>query len=123
MPITRTPPFQIEMPTHLDLAGSNDIPPLPTHLDLPDSDGIPVENAYHTSQAMILTGSLTPLLDRLHPKGDYFIGADSGIYWQLTRPREAGCRAPDWFYVPNVPRLLDGRIRRSYVMWQEPEAP
>lgn len=26
---------------------------------------------------------------------------------------------PDWFYVPNVPPLLNGQIRRSYVLWRE----
>jgi Uma2 family endonuclease len=30
-----------------------------------------------------------------------------------------GVKAPDWFYVPDVPPLLAGRPRKSYVMWQE----
>lgn len=31
--------------------------------------------------------------------------------------------APDWFYVPHVPPLLNGVFRRSYVLWQEIVAP
>lgn len=99
------------------------IPPpgaaLPTHLDLPHTDDKPVENAYQPLQSSLLSGSLVPWLDRLHPDGNYYIGADNGIYWRLTQIPEEGCRAPDWFYVESVPRLLNGEIRRSYVMWQE----
>jgi Uma2 family endonuclease len=68
---------------------------------------------------MLLTSSLTPLMDRLHPDGNYYIGADNGIYWRRTENPLEGCKAPDWFYVPNVPRLLNGVLRRSYVLWQE----
>ncbi|WP_026087708.1 Uma2 family endonuclease, partial [Chlorogloeopsis fritschii] len=46
-----------------------------------------------------------------------------GIYWRLTDPPEKGAEAPDWFYVPNVPPLLDGQTRRSYVLWREYIAP
>jgi Uma2 family endonuclease len=96
---------------------------LPTHLDLPHTDDKPVENAYQPFQSMLLTGSLSPVLDRLHPDGNYFIGADTGIYWRLTRNVLEGCRSPDWYYIPNVPRLLNGTYRRSYVMWQESGRP
>ena len=41
----------------------------------------------------------------------------------MTDPLEKGAEAPDWFYVPNVPPTLDGKYRRSYVMWQEFVAP
>ncbi|MGF1493282.1 MAG: Uma2 family endonuclease [Microcoleaceae cyanobacterium] len=50
-------------------------------------------------------------------------GQDCGIYWRLIEPPERGAEAPDWFYVPNVPPLLDGQVRRSYVLWQEYVAP
>ena len=46
-----------------------------------------------------------------------------GIYWRLTEPPEKGAEAPDWFYVPNVPSTLDGKTRRSYVLWNEYVAP
>ena len=95
----------------------------PTHLDLPHTDDKPVESSYQPFQAMLLTSCLTPVLDRLYPDSDYFVGADTGIYWRLTKPPERGCRAPDWFYVGNVPRLLDGILRKSYVLWQESVAP
>ncbi|MBC6419545.1 MAG: Uma2 family endonuclease, partial [Prochloron sp. SP5CPC1] len=36
---------------------------------------------------------------------------------------ERGAEAPDWFYVPNVPPMLKGQIRRSYVLWQELRPP
>lgn len=92
----------------------------PTHLDLPDTDGKPVENSFEHPQSSLLSDVLLPVLDRLHPDGNYFVGADTGIYWQHTKPDPMrGCKAPDWYYVPNVPHTLDGQLRRSYVLWQE----
>nr|WP_228021261.1 Uma2 family endonuclease [Romeria gracilis] len=41
----------------------------------------------------------------------------------MTDPPEHGAEAPDWFYVPNVPPLLNGKMRRSYVLWKEFVAP
>ncbi len=96
---------------------------LPTHLDLPHTDNKPVDNAYQPEQSYLLTSSLLPYLSRLHPDGNYFIGADCGIYWAHKKEPLDGCKAPDWYYVPNVPRMLDGTYRRSYVMWQEMMAP
>ncbi|AMV26802.1 hypothetical protein VT84_20550 [Gemmata sp. SH-PL17] len=93
---------------------------LPTHLDLPDTDGKPVENAYEHPQSALLSDVLLPVLNRLHPDDNYFVGADTGIYWHHTKPDPlTGCKSPDWYYVPNVPRTLDGEFRRSYVLWQE----
>ncbi len=94
-------------------------PPFPDHTQLPESDGTVVENFQEHPQSIILTDSLKPVLERLHPDGCYAIGQDSGIYWRETDPPERGSEAPDWFYVPNVPPLLDGRYRRSYVLWRE----
>src|SRR5262249_26534568 len=70
-------------------------------------------------QSELLTGCLLPRLNELHPDGQFFVGCDVGIYWSVTQPPLDGCRAPDWFYVPGVPPLIDGRRRRSYVMWYE----
>lgn len=92
---------------------------LPTHLDLPETDGKPAENTSQHPQSVLLTGAIRPILDRLHPDGQYLIGADTGVYWRQTKVPLDGCKAPDWFYVPNVPPLLDGEFRRSYVLWQE----
>ncbi len=94
-------------------------PPFPDHTQLPESDGSFVKNFQEHPQSIILTDSLTAVLKRLHPDGCYAIGQDSGIYWRETDPPERGAEAPDWFYVPNVPPLLDGKYRRSYVLWRE----
>jgi Uma2 family endonuclease len=92
---------------------------LPDHTELPETDGSIVQNFQEHPQAMLLTGTMRPVLDRLHPDGQYAIGQDSGIYFRYTNPPLAGCKAPDWFYVPGVPPMLDGQVRRSYVLWVE----
>jgi len=96
---------------------------LPDHTQLPESDGTFVKNFQEHPQSFVLTSSIEPILQQLHPDRRYCIGQDSGIYWQLTEPPEKGAEAPDWFYVPNVPPLLHGEYRRSYVLWKEFVAP
>ena len=96
---------------------------LPDHTQLPESDGSFVKNFQEHPQSIVLTSSIEPILHKLHPDGRYCIGQDSGIYWKLTDPLEKGAEAPDWFYVPNVPPLLNGEYRRSYVIWKEIVAP
>jgi Uma2 family endonuclease len=96
---------------------------LPDHTQLPESDGTFVKNFQEHPQSIVLTSSIQPVLEKLHPDGRYCIGQDSGIYWKSTEPAEKGAEAPDWFYVPNVPPLLDGEYRRSYVLWKESVAP
>lgn len=98
-------------------------PPFPDHTQLPESDGTFVHNFYHHPQNILLTDSIAPVLERIHPDGQYAIGQDCGIYWRETEPPEKGAEAPDWFYVPNVPPNLDGEIRRSYVLWREYVSP
>jgi Uma2 family endonuclease len=97
-----------------------DVPPqFPDHTQLPESDGSFVKNFQEHPQSIILTDSIDPVLQRLHPDGQYAIGQDCGIYWRETEPPEKGAEAPDWFYVPRVPARVDGQIRRSYVLWRE----
>jgi Uma2 family endonuclease len=96
---------------------------LPDHTQLPESDGTFVKNWQEHPQSILLTDSIQPVLKKLHPDGQYFIGQDLGIYWRITEPPEKGAEAPDWFYVPNVPPSLNGKTRRSYVLWQEFIAP
>ncbi|MGB7442570.1 MAG: Uma2 family endonuclease [Coleofasciculaceae cyanobacterium] len=96
---------------------------LPDHTQLPESDGTFVKNFQEHPQSLLITDSITPILQQLHPDERYCIGQDSGIYWRLTEPPERGAEAPDWFYVPNVSPTLDGQMRRSYVLWQEIVAP
>lgn len=98
-------------------------PPFPDHTQLPEEDGNFVKNFQEHPQSVILTDSIGPVLQRLHPDGQYCIGQDCGIYWRETEPPEKGAEAPDWFYVPNVPPKLRGVIRRSYVLWREFLAP
>lgn len=95
----------------------------PDHTQLPESDGSFVKNFQEHPQSIILTSSIEPVLQQLHPDGQYCIGQDSGIYWTLTQPPKKGAEAPDWFYVANVPPLLNGEYRRSYVLWKEFVAP
>ena len=92
---------------------------LPDHTQLPESDGTFVKNWQEHPQSILLTDSITKVLQKLHPDGQYTIGQDCGIYWRITEPPEKGAEAPDWYYVPNVPPLLNGKTRRSYVLWQE----
>jgi Uma2 family endonuclease len=96
---------------------------IPDHTQLPESDGTFVKNFQEHPQSILLTTSNRPVLDQLHPDGQYAIGQDCGIYWRLTDPPERGAEAPDWFYVPNVSPLLNEQVRRSYVLWQEIIAP
>lgn len=96
---------------------------LPDHTQLPDSDGNFVKNFQEHPQSILLTDSALPVLQRLHPNGWFCIGQDCGIYWRMTDPPQRGAVSPDWFYVPDVPPVLGGRPRRSYVMWQEFIAP
>jgi Uma2 family endonuclease len=91
----------------------------PDHTQLPESDGTFVKNFQEHPQSILLTDSITPVLQQIHPNGDYCIGQDSGIYWRMTDPPEKGAEAPDWFYVGNVPPVLNNKMRRSYVLWQE----
>ena len=96
---------------------------LPDHTQLPESDGTFVKNFQEHPQSILLTDSIRSTLDQLHPDGRYAIGQDCGIYWRLTEPPERGAEAPDWFYVPNVKPLVNGEVRRSYVLWHEYVAP
>jgi Uma2 family endonuclease len=97
-------------------------PAFPDHTQLPEEDGTFVKNFQEHPQSIILTDSIGPVVERLHPDGQYAIGQDCGIYWRETDPPERGAEAPDWFYVPNVPPTIDG-YRRSYVFWREHMAP
>ncbi|MCI0357180.1 MAG: Uma2 family endonuclease [Planctomycetaceae bacterium] len=97
---------------------------LPDHTELPETDGSIANNFNELPQSRLLTGAIEPVLRQLHPDLQYAIGQDSGIYYRPTDPPLDGCKAPDWFYVPDVPPMAPGgEIRRSYVLWQEIVAP
>jgi Uma2 family endonuclease len=97
--------------------------PFPDHTQLPDEDGTFVKNFQEHPQSIILTDSIGPVLQQIHPDGQYAIGQDCGIYWRETDPPQNGAEAPDWFYVGNVPPTLNGQLRRSYVLRREYIAP
>ncbi len=94
-----------------------------THKELPESDGAVIENFLEHPQSILLTESIWPLLQQRHPDGQFCVGQNSAIYWQDIDPPAKGCKAPDWFYVPGVPPMLEGEYRRSYVLWREVIAP
>jgi Uma2 family endonuclease len=121
------------LPTHKDLPCSEEEAArfngalrsfnVPTHKDLPETDGRPMENSIQFLQIALLSAVLRPVLAALHPDGRFYVGRDVGVYYRLTDPPLDGCKAPDWFYVPDVDPLLDGEYRRSYVLWNEPQRP
>jgi Putative restriction endonuclease len=96
---------------------------LPTHLDLPFEDKTVPHNFFELRQAMLLTSAIEFWLERRRPGFECEIGQHNYIYCDNTTPPTAGAKAPDWFLVPGVPRLLDGVQRNSYVMWQEKVVP
>ncbi len=59
---------------------------LPDRTQLPCEDGTFVKNFPEHPQSILLTTTIRPLLDRLHPDRQYDIGQDSGIYWRITDP-------------------------------------
>lgn len=94
-------------------------PPLPDHTTLPDHDDA-VENFLEHPRSMLLTETIQPVLRARHPDGQYAIGSNSGIYWKITNQPLEGCKAPDWYCIPDVHSSeVDGVPRRSYVMWRE----
>lgn len=96
---------------------------VPDHTELPSEDGTFVKNFQEHPQSVLVTESMWPILQKIHPDGQFLIGQDSGIYWRLTNPYLAGAVSPDWFYIPDVTPTIDGQMRRSYVMWYEPVPP
>ncbi len=97
--------------------------PLPTHEDLPCEDDEIVHNFQELPLSILLTTSMQPHLARLRPDGDFLLGHDSGVYWQIADPPLKGAVAPDWLCVLGVPQTLEGKLRRSYVLWQERVVP
>ena len=94
-------------------------PAFPDHTQLPDSDGTFVKNFQEHPQSILLTDSLETTLQTLHPDGQYAIWQDCGIKRARNRASRTRSRSAWRFYIPNVPPLVDGEIRRSYVLWRE----
>ena len=86
---------------------------LPDHTQLPARDGRTSDDFRLRPQGVLLLDSLRPELKRLHPDDRYLIGAKVGIHWREDDEPLRGSKSPDWYYVPNVPPMLDGTCRRS----------
>ena len=50
----------------------------PDHTQLPAEDGTFVKNFQEHPQSILLTESIKPILQAIHPDGQYTIGQDSG---------------------------------------------
>jgi Uma2 family endonuclease len=107
--------------THL--SGDLKVAELPGHKELPESDENAMPNMQQPPQTEMLNQCLIPLLREIHPDGRFCVASDCFIYFKHVQPLLAGCRAPDWFYVPGVSPMLEGEIRRSYVLWKESVRP
>jgi len=82
----------------------------------PEEPGSPDE--FHDLQPQLLSRTL-----RLsaYAAGQWFTGADLNLYYDSAHPQ--WYKRPDWFLAVDVPRLYQGDLRRSYVIWQERRAP
>lgn len=94
---------------------------LPTMYDLPsefpEEPGLPDE--FHDLQPQLLSRTLH-LQDCAAE--NRFTGSDLNLYYDALHP--LWHKRPDWFLALNVPRLYGGtEARRSYVVWQESQAP
>ncbi|MEO0350026.1 MAG: Uma2 family endonuclease [Cyanobacteria bacterium P01_A01_bin.15] len=94
---------------------------LPTMYDLPsefpEESGLPDE--FHDLQPQLLSRTLH-LQD--YTTENRFTGSDLNLYYNVHQP--LWHKRPDWFLALDVPRLYDGHdFRRSYVVWQEGQAP
>lgn len=94
---------------------------LPTMYDLPsefpEEPGLPDE--FHNLQPQLLSRTLSLTG---YGRGQWFSGSDLNLYYDVNHP--LWHKRPDWFLVLDVPRLYAGKeMRRSYVVWQEGQAP
>ncbi len=98
------------------LPTQTDRPPMPDDgVHYPESDGEPVaETPSHYFPATYATAALFALFED-YP--DVYVGGDMFIYYRQGDP--SASVAPDVFAIPG----LDKRLRSSYFMWLEGQAP
>jgi len=94
---------------------------LPTMYDLPsefpEEPGLP--DVFHDLQPQLLSRTLR-LTD--YSQDNYFTASDLNLYYDVHHP--LWHKRPDWFLAVGIPFLYDGHdLRRSYVVWQEGQAP
>lgn len=92
---------------------------LPSGAELPDSDNLPVDNELQNLIPNILLFILKAMWAE---RGDWFFGVDMGIYHTTgVHPRVPV--VPDGFLSLGVGRRKGGKLRRSYVVWEEQVVP
>lgn len=84
--------------------------------EFPEEPGLPDE--FHDLQPQLLSRTLS-LAN--YSRENWFSGTDLNVYYTADHP--LWHKRPDWFLALNVPRLYDGDMRRSYVVWQEQQSP
>ncbi|MDB9529832.1 Uma2 family endonuclease [Oscillatoria sp. CS-180] len=93
---------------------------LPTMYDLPSEfpgePGLPDE--FHDLQPQLLSRTLS-LAN--YSRDNWFTGTDLNVYYDEAHT--LWHKRPDWFLAVDVPRLYDGNLRLSYVVWQEQQTP
>ncbi len=94
---------------------------LPTMYDLPSEDpeepGLPDE--FHDLQPQLLSRTLSLTG---YSRENCFTASNLNLYYTVRHP--LWHKRPDWFLVVDIPRLYEQRDwRRSYVLWQEGNAP
>jgi Uma2 family endonuclease len=88
---------------------------LPTSDELPSSDDTPVDNELQNDIPNLLKFILGFLWAT---RNDWFFGVDMGVYHTTgSNPRIP--LIPDGFLSLRVPRLKGGKLRKSYVTWEE----
>ena len=85
---------------------------LPTAEELPDSDDTPVDNELQNLVPTLLRAILAFIWE---VRTDWFFGINMGVYYHPRQP----AIVPDGFLSLGVERFKDGKLRKSYVLWQE----
>ncbi|MBD2214396.1 Uma2 family endonuclease [Nostoc linckia FACHB-104] len=95
---------------------------LSKHTQLPEAERNFIKHFQKYTQSFLLTDSISQVLRKRHSDRQYFTGQHCPVYWRCDPP-ERDAVIPSWFYVPNVPPMLNGHIRQFYMLWQESITP
>jgi Uma2 family endonuclease len=93
--------------------------PLEKEIYYPESDGEPMaETELHLEEMVYVWEALK---HRFEAEPDVFVGADLFLYYRKGDP--TAVVAPDGFVVRGVPKLPSAEGRRTYLLWEEGQAP
>jgi Uma2 family endonuclease len=93
--------------------------PLEKEIYYPESDGEPMaETELHLEEMVYVWEGLKR---RFEAEPDVFVGADLFLYYRKGDP--TAVVAPDGFVVKGVPKLPSAEGRRTYLLWEEGQAP